>query len=812
MKPIPFLARFKVSIKIGVGFSIILLLLIAVGSFGGIALNEGVRLQESYASISTNAQRVARIAQLVAEMRRNARVAIDDNDGAAVQQVNDLGVQLTAMLDEAIKATRDTERRENLGRMQSLLQSYQADFRKALTAEEQRAKSIEQGMTPIGAKARNNLTEIVHAAMAEGDYPVAAYAGIAEEALMVGRVSALRFIATNDQTQVEEFNHRIEAFAEAVKELQKRLTDPGRQALAAEAITLAGDYATAFRTVLATTAESRSLVKGTMATTAGEFGRLAEKTSDSQRAALAALADDTMHTMERALTIVLSVSAVALVVGCVLAVLLSRGIAGPVTRMTAAMKDLAGGNRSVVIPGLGYRDEIGSMAEAVQVFKDNAIEKERLEKAQEEQKRRADEERKLALRKMADGFEAQVGTIVDAVTSAAVQLQASSRQMAATATETSAQATSVAGAAGQASTNVQTVAAATDELAASINEIANQVERSRTVAVRADGEARETTELIQRLSGAVVSIGEIVTLINGIASQTNLLALNATIEAARAGEAGKGFAVVASEVKNLANQTAKATEEITGQIAAVQNGTADAVKAINSISRVIAEIGEIGATVASAVTQQTAATSEIARNVEQAAAGTQEVSRNIGMVEDAARETGGAAEQISSSSSDLSHQADILKREVSRFLDQVRTDRKNLQLVTWDASLEVGSPEIDRHHKELIEQLNRFFGSMMYGEGEAGAVAAISVLVGSLREHFADEERQMSRMGYPGAAAHIRDHADFTRRFDQLRADVDAGKPDAATALFEHLADWTKSHILAFDKKVAEYSGVRRSA
>src|SRR4051812_32990923 len=246
--------------------------------------------------------------------------------------------------------------------------------------------------------------------------------------------------------------------------------------------------------------------------------------------------------------------------------------------MTAAMKDLAGGNREVNIPGLGYRDEIGSMAEAVQVFKDNAIEKERLEAAQEEQKRRADEERKLALRKMADSFESQVGTVVDAVTSAAVQLQASSRQMAATATETSAQATSVAGAAGQASANVQTVASATDELSASINEIANQVERSRTVAARADGEARETTVLIQRLSGSVVSIGEIVTLINGIASQTNLLALNATIEAARAGEAGKGFAVVASEVKNLANQTAKATEEITGQIAAVQNGTADAVK------------------------------------------------------------------------------------------------------------------------------------------------------------------------------------------------------------------------------------------
>ena len=549
-----------------------------------------------------------------------------------------------------------------------------------------------------------------------------------------------------------------------------------------------------------------------MAETAEEFGRLAQKTSDSQRAAMATMKDETITQMGGALVLVLSVSALALVLGIGLAVLLSRAVAGPVTRMTTAMKDLAGGNRDVIIPGLGYRDEIGSMAEAVQVFKDNVIEKERLEAAQEEQKRRAEDERKLALRKMADSFESQVGTVVDAVTSAAVQLQTSSRQMAATATETSAQATSVAAAAGQASANVQTVATATDELAASINEIADQVERSRTVAVRANTEAKDTTELIQRLSGAVVSIGEIVTLINGIASQTNLLALNATIEAARAGEAGKGFAVVASEVKGLANQTAKATEEIAAQIAAVQNGTADAVKAINSISGVIAEIGGIGASVASAVSQQTAATSEIARNVEQAAMGTQEVSRSIGTVEEAARETGGAAKQISASSSELSQQADILRREVSRFLDQVRTDRDSLQLVAWDASLEVGSPEIDRHHKEMIDQLNHFFGSMMYGEGGAGAVDAIAKLVGSMREHFAEEEEQMTRMGYPDAAAHIRDHAEFTKRFDQIRADVDTGKPDATTALFEHLADWTKSHILAYDKKVGEYAMARRAA
>lgn len=380
--------------------------------------------------------------------------------------------------------------------------------------------------------------------------------------------------------------------------------------------------------------------------------------------------------VERVVTnsIVAAAIILAIVIGLLL-ILLRVLVSKPIGVLSQAMLRLAEGDLDIVVPMVNRKDELGQMGRVINVFKDNAIEKIRLEQGQEEQKRRADEDRRIALRGLADSFESQVGTVVDAVTSAASQMQSSSRQMASTATETSTQATSVASAAEQASGNVQTVAAATEELAVSINEIASQVERSRTVASRADLEAKETTRLIQRLSETVESIGQIVNLINDIASQTNLLALNATIEAARAGEAGKGFAVVASEVKGLANQTAKATEEIAAQIAAVQTGTADAVKAIGSISVVIAEIGGIGASVASAVSEQTAATSEIARNVDQAAMGTQEVSRNIGLVESAARDTGGAAGQISKFSNDLSHQADILKREVGRFLEQVRSDR-----------------------------------------------------------------------------------------------------------------------------------------
>jgi methyl-accepting chemotaxis protein len=348
-------------------------------------------------------------------------------------------------------------------------------------------------------------------------------------------------------------------------------------------------------------------------------------------------------------------------------------IARPMRALTGSMDELAGGNFSVVLPGLGRKDEVGGIAGAVEKFKVVAEQKARDEA---EAKRRQDEiaarERKAEMVKLADAFESAVGEIVETVSSAATELEASATTLTATATRSQEVTTTVAAASEQASANVQSVATATEELSSSVNEISRQVQESARMANEAVDQARVTNDRVSELSKAAARIGDVVELINTIAGQTNLLALNATIEAARAGEAGRGFAVVASEVKALAEQTAKATGEISQQITGIQGATQESVTAIKEISGTIERLSEISSTIAAAVEEQGAATQEISRNVQQAAQGTQQVSSNITDVQHGASETGTASSQVLSAAQMLSGDSNRLKAEVGKFLDTVR--------------------------------------------------------------------------------------------------------------------------------------------
>ena len=317
------------------------------------------------------------------------------------------------------------------------------------------------------------------------------------------------------------------------------------------------------------------------------------------------------------------------------------------------------------------RDEFGPVGAALRLFEDRIRDAKRL--AEEEVRQQAVRARQAELLESAvSEFSADADAVIKTLSAASTELEATAQSLTSTADETSAQAQSVASAAEQASSNVQTVATASDELGASIGEIGRQVTQSAQIAGNAVDEARKTNETVQGLAEAAQRIGEVVTLINDIAGQTNLLALNATIEAARAGEAGKGFAVVAQEVKNLANQTAKATEEISSQITAIQEETTDAVGAIQRIQQIIAEINDISTTIASAVEEQGVATREIGRNVQETASGTQQVTENIVAVSQAARDTGAASTQVLSSSQDLARQTEDLRSRIDRFAERVR--------------------------------------------------------------------------------------------------------------------------------------------
>jgi methyl-accepting chemotaxis protein len=508
---------------------------------------------------------------------------------------------------------------------------------------------------------------------AAGGTPFANNANVLESKVLLTRVANWRMLATRDAKGFATFKANVGKTQEQIAQLEKLDLTPELAGLLKPVKSGVAKYADAFDKT------GPNLVRGddlyyhsVTPLITGAIDKM-DKVTVAIDAAFKQTTAETGNSISSAITTEEMVAGLAVLLGLAIAYLIARGIIRPLSGLTAGMKELAGGNFGVILPGLDRTDEVGDMAQAVETFKVKAEEKARDEA---EAKIKQDEvlarQRKAEMARMADDFEGAVGRIVETVSSASRELEVSAGTLTSTAARSQELSTTVASASEEASTNVQSVASATEELSSSVNEISRQVQESARMASEAVGQARGTTERVSELSKAASRIGDVVELINTIAGQTNLLALNATIEAARAGEAGRGFAVVASEVKALAEQTAKATGEIGQQISGIQAATQESVSAIKEISGTIERLSEISSTIAAAVEEQGAATQEISRNVQQAAQGTQQVSSNITDVQRGASETGSASSQVLSAAQTLSADSGRLKSEVSKFLNSVR--------------------------------------------------------------------------------------------------------------------------------------------
>ena len=663
----------KIATKIAIGFGCVLTILATISSIAYLEFDKVERDFADYSRLVSIGSTVTDIDRQFLAFRRFIGEVSDNMEENFIAADKARGI-VRERIALAMKNIKNPERLAKIKEIAEQFDHYSKDYDKVAPMRREQATLTKEVLDPVGQKLRIDLEELQKGAVVQsGNSNLATLAGEGIKLAMQLRLNAERMLARHDK---ESFKSAEEAFAslKSVLAEAEKLAATADTRKSFDRVKLGADkYHEAFLKAAHDSEEIDRLLHGEMRKMAQTIAADAEAIKSTLDADEKHIEHEVTTLIAWSITLIMTISFAGFVLGVVFAWLIGRAIAKPVLGLSAGMSELAKGNFEVVLPGLGRKDEVGVMAGAVEEFKIMATAKARAEaEAKAEQDRVLADRRKADMRKLADQFEHAVGEIIETVSSASTELEASAGSLTKTAEDTQGLSTMVAAASEEASTNVQSVASATEEMASSVNEISRQVQQSARIASEAVEQANVTNDRVNALSQAAARIGDIIELINTIAGQTNLLALNATIEAARAGEAGRGFAVVASEVKSLAEQTAKATSEIAQQIGGIQTATQEFVVAIKEISGTIGRISEISSTIAAAVEEQGAATQEISRNVQQAAIGTQQVASNITDVQRGASETGSASSQVLSSARSLSMESNRLKLEVDKFLQTVR--------------------------------------------------------------------------------------------------------------------------------------------
>jgi len=664
------LDNMKVSRKISASSGAILLLLLVAS---GIAVAGLLSAQGNFAEYRSLARQTNAMATMQGELlsaRLGVQLFLRAPSEERAETVSRRAASAKEMANNTASMVDAPERKAQIARIIDEIEKYSSAFEqiRPLSAEMTR---YNEETHKTGVALERALTSLIQSLQTQDNEGAIVQVASAQRHLLLARIYVDRFISSAAETDRDRTNSEIGSF-------ETTLTALGNVITAQEDRVLLGELKknlAVWKDNFAVIVKDVVTIQNILGTQLDKIGPAVAADLEKMKISSVSRQDEigprASSDIERSVMVAIAASVLALIVGVLSALLIGRSISSPIISMTAAMGRLAGGDKMVEIPAQGRKDEVGEMAEAVQVFKENMIKAEMLA-AEQEKERAAREERARKIETLTKSFDTAVAQVLSQVGAATSQMLSTATSMSATAEETNRQSTVVAAAAEQASSNVQTVASAAEELSSSIEEINRQVTQSTNIAGQASKDAERTNQQVEGLARSAQKIGEVVSLIQEIAAQTNLLALNATIEAARAGEAGKGFAVVASEVKNLASQTAKATEDISQQIGSVQAETTEAVNAIKGIGATIAQINEIATTIASAVEEQGAATAEISRNVQEAAKGTQEVTTNIISVTQAAGETGAAAGQVTASANNLATQSEELRQAVEEFLTGVR--------------------------------------------------------------------------------------------------------------------------------------------